>query len=779
MEYFILNKNIRLILLTGALLMGLVLSSCNPTKYVTGDDSLLDKSDIRIDNKEVKKNDLDPYIRQTPNKRIFGARFHLGLYNLSNIEKENWPHGWLRRIGEEPVIFDPFVASKSTEQLENYLFSKGYFNASVDVDYLIRKKRADITYGIATGKPYIIHDIKYNVQDTTLRKFIFMDTINCLIERGEVYDVDNLQTERLRVERLIRDMGFYSFSRDDISFRIDSSGNNRNLDVDFNIGLSRGQGPGNRIIESQHRRYRIKDVYIYPDFNQRAALDKQTGYFESLDTTLAGGYYFISDEEKPSVKYEVILQSMYIKPGDLYQVTNTERSQAHLSSLQAYGRVNIRYFKTDPAEMNERGELLLNCIVQITPEVRQAYRVELEGTNSAGNLGGAVNLIYQHKNLFRGSEQLNIKLKGSYEALNEQISGSRSTQEYGMESNLTFPRFMLPFLKSESFIKKYNPKTNVQAAYNYQKMPVYTRTVANATFGYNWKSGSFTQHTVNPLQFNIINLPYIDPEFEMEVDTSSYLAYSYKDILILGGNYSYTYNTQNINKARSYWFVKLKAELAGNLLAGAIKLSGREQEGGSYKIFDQSFAQYVRGDIDIRYNRKLNDVSSMVYRVFAGLGIPYGNSEGIPFEKQFFGGGANGIRAWKARSLGPGTYSPTRSSFFNATADIKLEFNAEYRFNLFWILEGAWFVDAGNIWTYNEDEDRPGARFEFNSFYRELAVGTGFGLRFDLNFIVLRTDLGLKLRDPQLAGGPDWILNQRPLNWKDDFNLSLSIGYPF
>ena len=423
--------------------------------------------------------------------------------------------------------------------------------------------------------------------------------------------------------------------------------------------------------------------------------------------------------------------------------------------------------------------MLLNCIVQITPEVRQAYRVELEGTNSAGNLGGAVNLIYQHKNLFRGSEQLNIKLKGSYEALNEQISGSRSTQEYGMESNLTFPRFMLPFLKSESFIKKYNPKTNVQAAYNYQKMPVYTRTVANATFGYTWKSGSFTQHTVNPLQFNIINLPYIDPEFEMEVDTSSYLAYSYKDILILGGNYSYTYNTQNINKARSYWFVKLKAELAGNLLAGAIKLSGREQEGGSYKIFDQSFAQYVRGDIDIRYNRKLNDVSSMVYRVFAGLGIPYGNSEGIPFEKQFFGGGANGIRAWKARSLGPGTYSPTRSSFFNATADIKLEFNAEYRFNLFWVLECAWFVDAGNIWTYNEDEDRPGARFEFNSFYRELAVGTGFGLRFDLNFIVLRTDLGLKLRDPQLAGGPDWILNQRPLNWKDDFNLSLSIGYPF
>ncbi|MDX2413576.1 MAG: BamA/TamA family outer membrane protein [Bacteroidales bacterium] len=779
MKYFTLNKNLKHLLIGVAFSILLVLAACNPTKYILEEESLLEKSEIKIDNNEVKKNDLKPYIKQTPNKRIFGTRFYLGLYNLSNLEKELWPHGWLRRIGEEPVVFDPYVASKSTEQLENYLFSKGFFNASVNADYFVRKKRTNVSYNVSAGEPYKVRGVSYHVRDTTIRKYIFLDSINCLLIRDHVYDVDILQSERLRVERLIKDMGYYGFSRDDIDFRIDSSLGKMGLSVDYNIGMSKKIAPNGRIIESPHSRYRVKDVYIYPDFNQRAALDRQNNYFLSLDTSSYEGYNFVSDQEHSSVKPDVILQSLYIKPGDLFQITNTERTQTHLSSLQAFGRVNIRYYETDPRTINERGEVLLNCVVQITPVVKQAFRVELEGTNSEGNLGGALNLIYQHKNLFKGAEQLNIKLKGSYEALEEAISGSRNTQEYGFESTLTLPRFLIPFLESESFIKKYNPKTNIQVSYNYQKMPVYTRTVANATFGYNWRSGNYTLHNVNPVQFNVVRLPYIDPDFEMDIDTSSYLAFSYKDIMILGGNYTYIFNNQNINKARSSWYLKFNGELAGNLLASAYGLSGRSKVDGSYEIFNQSFAQYVRADIDIRYNRNLNNVSSMVYRAFAGLGIPYGNSEGMPFEKQYFSGGANGIRAWQVRSLGPGSHLPTRPSFFNATADIKLEFNAEYRFKLFWVLEGAVFLDAGNIWTFKEDEDRPGAKFEINNFYKELALGTGFGLRFDFNIIVLRTDLGMKLRDPQLVGGPDWIFNQRSLNWKDDFNFNLSIGYPF
>ncbi len=752
---------------------------CNPTKYISEEESLLDKSDIKIDNNNIKKSDLSPYIKQAPNKKIFGARFHLGLYNLSNIEKEKWPHAWLRRIGEEPVVFDPFTASKSSEQIENYLFSKGYFNASVDADYFIRKKRANIVYDISAREPYRIRNVSYNVKDTTLRKFIYMDSINCIIDKGETYDVDLLQAERLRLERLIKDLGFYGFSRDNINFRVDSTIGSRKVDIQYIVKLAEKIGPNNRIIESHHKRYRINNVFIYPDFDPRAALENRQGYFSMLDTSLYNGFYFVSDRSVPSVKNDVIIQSLYIKPGELFQVTNMEQSQGHLSSLQALGRVNIRYYETDPQITNERGEIMLNCVIQITPVVKQAYRIELEGTNSAGNLGGAVNLVYQHKNLFRGAEQLNMKIKGSYEALEEKISGSRSTQEYGFESSLTLPRFLFPFLESEKFIKKYNPKTSIQTAYNYQKMPVYTRTVANATFGYKWKSGNFKSHSINPLQLNVVNLPYIDPEFEMDIDTSSYLAYSYKDIMIVGGNYTYIFNNQNINKARSYWYIKFNGELAGNLMAAAFNAAKSEKTDGSYTIFNQNFAQYFRGDIDIRYNRTLNDVSSIVYRAFAGIGIPYGNSEGMPFEKQYFSGGANGIRAWQVRSLGPGSHIPSNSSFYNSTADIKLELNIEYRYKLFWILEGAMFLDAGNIWTYNVDENRPGANFEFNRFYKELAVGTGIGLRFDLNFIILRTDLGMKLRDPQLAEDSKWIMSNRDLSWRDDFNLSLGIGYPF
>lgn len=779
MEYFRSYKNIFALKLTTVIALVVIVSSCNPTKYIPDNESLLDKSEIKIDNNDIKKSDLSPYLKQTPNKRIFGTRFHLGLYNLSNIEKERWPHGWLRNIGEEPVLFDPFAASKSAEQLENFLFYKGYFNAEVGTDYFSRKKKTNIVYDVRTKEPYGLRNIDYNVLDTTIMSLVFMDTLNCLFEKGQVFDDDLITAERLRLERFIRDLGYYGFSRNDIEFKVDTTVGKKQIDIEYQVRKFRTYGLNNREIAIPHRRYRVNNIYIYTDFDPRGALAGADDYYSRLDTAEYNGYYFISAQEKPFIKYDVILQSLYIKPQDLFQVTNMERSQAHLNSLKAFRLVKIRYAEQGDESENERGELYLDCIIQLTPVSLQSFTVELEGTNSAGNLGGAINFIYQHKSLFHGAEQLSLKLKGAYESLSEEISGSKSTQEYGFEASLTLPKFLLPFLRKESFIRKYNPKTVLKAAYNYQKMPVYTRTVANATFGYHWRSGNFRQHTVNPLQFNVVKLPFVDPEFEQKIDTSSYLAYSYKDIFILGGNYTFVFNNQNIKKSKDYWFLKFNGELAGNLLALGYKAANQPDGEGSYQIFGQSFAQYVRGDVDIRYNYTLNNYSSVVYRAFIGVGFPYGNSRAIPFEKQFFGGGANGVRGWQVRSLGPGSYTPVDSSFFNQTADIKLEFNAEYRFKLFWRIEGALFVDAGNIWTFYEDEDRPGAQFMFDKFYKDLALGTGLGIRLDLNFVILRTDLGVKMRDPQLPDNPKWIMSRRSLNFKDDFTISFSIGYPF
>jgi hypothetical protein len=761
----------------------LIISSCNPTKYVPEGETLLNNNHIIINKEGVKKSDLVPYIKQKPNKRIFGTRFHLGLYNLSNINKQRWPHNWLRNIGEEPVIFDPYAAAKSKDQIKSYVDSKGYFDGKVTDTVETANRKSEVYYNISLLTAYTVRNLQYEIADSNIRKLCYFDSVNCIIERGKPYDVDVLQAERSRFERFIRDHGFYGFSGDHISFRVDSTVGNRQVDIHYVVKNFSRLDDFNRISLVPHSVYKVKNIYIYPDFVPKEALEGGETYLSSLDTTNYKGYYFISRKEKPEIKYDLILRSLYLKPGSIFNVTNTERSQAHLLTLKVYRLVNINYYDSKEPASPQDLELMLDCNIQLTLLSPQSYKVELEGTNSAGNLGGALNLIYQHKNLFHGAELFSMKLKGAYEGLKQDSSKLQSIQEYGVETSLRLPKFLLPLIKSEGFIKKYNPTTTILAAYNYQAMPFYTRTMANATFGYNWKAGYYQEHFVNPLQLNLIKLLTIDPAFKARIDSSSYLFYSYRSVLIAGGNYSFIFNNQKIKKSKDYWFLRINAESAGNILALAGKLAGAKKTDGSYHILGQPFAQYIKTDLDLRYNYILNDVSSVVYRGYAGIGIPYGNSKAMPFEKQFFGGGANGIRAWRVRSLGPGSYNPPDSiRFLNQTADIKLEANAEYRFKLFWILEGALFLDAGNIWTYKKDPTQPGSQFIFNKFYKDIAVGTGVGFRFDFKFVIGRIDFGMKLRDPKLTDGSRWIIMRRPYSFKnhlEDFTMVLGIGYPF
>jgi hypothetical protein len=759
----------------------LLLSSCNPTKYVPEGESLLNDNHININKEGVKKSDLIPYIKQKPNKRIFGTRFYLGLYNLSNINKEKWPHNWLRNIGEEPVVFDPYATAKTKNQIKSYVASKGYFDGQVMETIQTVNRKSDVFYNVDLLPPYVIRNLHYEIADSNIQKLCYFDSINCLIERGKPYDVDVLQAERSRFERFIKDHGFYGFSGEHIYFRVDSTVGQRQVDIYYCVKNFTNIDEYNRTKLVPHSIYRIKNIYIYPDYVPKDALAGGEAYLSSLDTTEYRGYYFISKKGKPEIKYDLIIQSLYLKPGSTFNVTNSEQSQAHLLTLKVYRLVNIYYNDSKGYENQQGKELMLDCNIQLTLLSQQSFRVELEGTNSEGDLGGALNLIYQNKNLLHGADLFSMKLKGAYEALTQQDSIRGNTQEYGVETSLRIPKFLLPFLEKESFIKKYNPTTVILAAYNYQKMPFYTRTMATATFGYNWKAGNYQEHITNPLQLNIVKLPPggIDSAFAARIESSSYLAYSYKDVMILGGNYSFIFNNQKIQKSRDYWFLRINAEASGNMLGMAGRITGAKKTDGSYNIMGLPFAQYVRADLDLRYNYIFNDVSSIVYRGFLGIGIPYGNSKAIPFEKQYFGGGANGIRAWQVRSLGPGSFDPGSTTFLNQTADIKIEANAEYRFKLFWILEGALFVDAGNIWTYKFDAARPGSKFEFNKFYKDIAVGTGTGFRFDFKFVIGRIDLGMKLRDPLLTDGSKWIMMRRSYNFKDDFTMVLAIGYPF
>lgn len=770
------------------MLLGIILTaaSCNPTKYVPHGEMLLSRSELLVQEQgvplpaTVDKGALKPYIRQEPNKKIFGVRFHLGLYNLSNLEKERWPHGWLRRIGEEPVIFDPIAAERSAEQLKSYLRSKGFFNAGVTDSIGSKGKEAKVIFRIEPGRPYTVRDIKYEIQDTLLRSLILLDTVNCLIERGMIYDVDLLQKERQRLERYVRNIGFYTFSTENIYFRIDSALLSNQVIVNYVVTPRSIPDSRGRPSYSNHRMYRVRDVYVYPSFDPRLALTEGEIYTGSFDTTFHKGVYFIEPPGRSMVKHEVITQSMYVLPGTLFSVTNAEQTEAHLADLKNHRLVNISYNDAGVVTGERRDEGLLDCVIQLTPMQRQSFSVEFEGTHSGGNLGGAVNLVYQNKSLLRGAELFSMKLKGAYETLTENVKGFKNTEQYGIEASLRLPKFLSPFQLGENFIRKHDPGTVIQAGYNYQKVPVYARSVANISLGYSWSGNRFTRFNINPLSFNVVKLHYVDPEFQAVIDEMSYLAFSYRDVTIMGGRFDFVFNNQIIKKSRDYWNIRMGFDAAGNLLNLGYKAARASlQEDGTYHLFRQPFAQFLKGEADASYHYRINDLSSFVCRLFTGVGWSYGNSEVMPFEEQYFAGGANDIRAWVVRALGPGSYVIPDSPFINQTADMKLVANAEYRFKLFWILEGALFVDAGNIWTVRQDDDRPGSRFRFSTFTDEIAVGTGFGLRFDLKFLLLRTDLGLKLRDPQYSEGSKWIPLNRPFNTKDDVSLVLGIGYPF
>ncbi|MBI5011079.1 MAG: hypothetical protein HZB98_15800, partial [Bacteroidia bacterium] len=424
-------RRIKVWLFLSLIISAIFIFSCNPTKYVPEGESLLDQNHIKVNTEGIKSADLEPYLKQKPNKRIFGARFHLGLYNLSKIEKEKGINKWLRDIGEEPVVFDQYAATKSVGQIQSYVSSKGYFDGTVAETVETVRNRSSVYYNVDITTPYTIRNVTYDIADSNLLLLYNFDSINSVIERGKPYDVDILQQERLRFERLVKDHGFYEFSIDYISFEVDSTVGNRQVDINFVVRNFQQTDANAKVTLVPHSIYRINNIYIYPEFVPRDALEEGDAYFSDLDTILYRGYYFIVKEEKPEIKYDFIIQSLYLKPGESYNLTNTERSQAHLMGSKVYRLVNIT-FNDYTVEGNPDQTRLIDCTIHLTLLSKQSYKVELEGTHSGGNLGGALNLIYQNKNLFHGAELFSMKLKAAYEAMRQEGQRLEPTQEYGV-----------------------------------------------------------------------------------------------------------------------------------------------------------------------------------------------------------------------------------------------------------------------------------------------------------------------------------------------------------
>lgn len=769
--------------------------SCSTTKYVGDKEYLLSKVSVKVDDKSISTSELNQNIKQKPNIKILGIwKFHLGLYNMSGKNGEKGINKWLRRIGEEPVIYEDYQTQRAKTQLGIYLRKKGYYNAIIEDTVVFRRKKAKLRFKITAGIPYRyrrVYDEKSDlprsflssyqnrkeISDTSLiRQYVVADSANSDIKTGQNVDSDILGKERSRISNLLKNKGYFNFTKEYIHFMMDSVGKDHQMDV-F-VGIKK---PQNINVE---RKYRIRSITVNLDYNPKPVLMNDSSYINNLDTLTHSKCQFLYTK-KLNIKPDVIINSLGFQPGSLYNLSEVKYSYKNLQALNQYKFVNIRFEVDTEAESGEEGSL--NCFIQLTPHKKQAYTIELEGTNSSGNIGFAGKFNYQHRNLLRGAEILDVRLSNATETVKSNDNKNFFSREYGGEISLSTPKFMLPFFNANRFKKKYNPKTRLSLAYSYQKRPDYTRTQADVSFGYNWKSSKYLTHNLNLVELSFVDVKNLSPDFLDNIN-NLYIANSFTEHVISTTRYSVIYNNQNLNKPNNYTYLRFSFETAGNTLKTLDQLIGSkkhndyndsgELEGSYYDFFGIRYAQYVKMDVDYRYNWHLNKANTIVGRLFMGLGYAYGNLEVLPFEKSYFSGGANGIRAWQVRSLGPGSYSNDAATYPNNTADLKLEANLEYRFKLIWALEGALFLDAGNIWAVSSRDNRPGAKFNMDSFYKEVALGTGIGARVDLNFILFRLDLGLKLRDPSLVGSKRWIIGDRTFKFSQ-LTYNIGIGYPF
>lgn len=752
----------------------LLLVGCSVSKFVPEGKYLLDEVHISSDNKEIKSSEMYSYVRQKPNSKWFSlVKLPMYIYCSSGKDSTKWINKILRKMGDAPRIYDARVAEETRMQILGAVQNKGYLGAQVYLEEKIKKNRLDTYYRISSGKPYIISSIDYNVEDYVIRDLLMNDSIHSGLKVGERFDVNQLEEERNKITQFLLNRGYYRFNKDYITFQADTVNGTYRIDLTMNIGLN---NMPNSSETSLHRQYSIRNVNYLMD------VDYSPNNGVNLDTMSYGGINILYDK-KLFLRPGVIDSHNRIVPGKLYSNRDVMSTYSSLSRLGILKYSNIRF-----VEHLENDSAYLDAFVSLSKNKNKMLSFQVEGTNSAGDLGAAASVTYTHRNLFKGSETFTIKVRGAYEAVTglEGYANNNYT-EYGVESSLDFPEFMFPFLTSD-FKKRVNAKSEVSIKYNWQIRPEFERTLASAAWSYRWNSGRRANHRLDVLDINYIYMPYRSNTFIEYLnymdEVNPLLRYSYEDLFIVRLGYTYTYNsagvtTQQTAKKSSY-SIRFNIEESGNLIYGFSKLIHKKpSDGESFRMGNISFAQYVKTDFDFAKNIMIDDRNSLVFHIATGVAIPYGNSKSLPFEKLYFSGGANSVRGWSVRSLGPGRYHGNSGSldYVNHTGDIKLDLNVEYRTHLFWKLNGAAFIDAGNVWTLKSRYTDDTGQFAFNRFYKEIAVSYGLGVRFDLDFLILRFDGGMKAINP-MESGADRFPVIRP-DFSRDFAFHFAVGYPF
>lgn len=700
----------------------LLTTACSTGKYVQEGEYILDKVAVVSDQSDYNAAPLSQYVRQKEKPKLFSL--------------------FRNPFSRKPVIYDTLQARLSCQDLMTAMQNEGYMNADVSLYTETKGKKLKATYLLHPGQPFLIGKVNYNIQDEGIQQLLHLDqTDNQQIKPGMRFTVETLDNERKRIAGLLSDNGYFRFNKDFIHFTADTVMGRK--DIALTLQLRKYKSNSNSP-EVDHTRYLIRDVLFQSNDSDRIHLRKQ-----------------------------VLLNATAIKAGRPYDASALQRTYNNFARLQAVKYTNIKF-----AEVPDTN--LLDCQIQISTNKPSTISFQPEGTNTAGDLGAAASITYTNRNLFHGSEQLSIEFRGAYEA----ITGLEGYQdqnytEFSVETKLVFPRFLAPFL-SKSFRRRQTASSEWAVSWNFQNRPEFHRRVFSSAWRYRW---SEPKHHLNYrfdlLDLNYVYMPWISSTFKRDYldnaeNRNAILRYNYEDIFIMKAGFTVSY-TDGVDAVRANF------ESAGNLLNGVSKGFGfKTNSQGQHTLFNIAYAQYVKLDFDYTHLFQFDKRNALALHAGLGVAYPYGNSTVLPFEKRYFSGGANSVRGWSVRELGPGKFKGTdgRIDFINQTGDVKLDLNAEYRSSLFWKLQGALFIDAGNIWTLRNYAEQPGGQFKFTEFYKQIAASYGMGLRLNFDYFILRFDMGMKAINPAYESEKEhWSIFHPKLS--RDFDFHFAVGLPF
>ncbi len=714
-------------------ILGLALISCSTTRVLQDGEYRLTKNKIKIENDKIfNPNQLNKYLKQNEN---LGWSPFLYVYNWANGKGKGWDK-LTRKLGKAPVVYNPDMVDSSIENIENHLEYLGYYGSEVSSKISVKKKRVTVSYNIRLGERFPIKDITYVMPERGEFTSEFMaDTSALTVRPGDYLSEMALEKETERASAAMKNKGFFDFSKNNFFFEADTLSFPGTAILELRVNeYTRNESPKDA---APIRRFYIGDVaFSYPK-----SLKIKENILRNLNTIILG---------------------------DVYSEDEVNNTYSRLSALRLFSSVNIGM---TPSDTNK-----VDCTISLAQSKLQGFKVNLEAsTNSSGLLGVSPQISYYHKNIFRGGEWLNLSFMGNFQfKFNDDVRSN----EFGVSAGLSLPRFFpLPYKYFTGAI----PRTDINFSYNYQNRPEYTRNILSTSFGYTGNVQNQFFYQVYPLQLNVVRLFDLDSDFYSTLANDPFLRNAYQDHFDLGsgGMLYYTTSAQTIPD-HTYFYSRLQFDIAGNVLRAFNPLLKKDAN-GSGMIWNTPFSQYVRAELTLGrtwvWGKK--NGQSLATRLLAGAGYAYGNSSALPFEKHFYGGGANSLRGWQARTVGPGT-SQMDNSFVipNQTGDMKLEANIEYRFDMFWKLAGAVFVDAGNVWTlrHKESLENDPSVFTWNTLGESIAANWGVGLRLDFDFLLLRVDMGMKIHDPAME--QKWV---NPGQWlkNDNFALHFGVGYPF